>query len=241
MDSHVIEFLPAYALDCLSEAEARSVADHLATCESCRAELEAYRATVARLALAVPQIEPPAKLKGRLLKQIRAPRGGQAKVAPRLSGWERFLDNAPRLTPAWGLASLALILVLAVGNLLLWQRLDRFRGMSDAQPMRIVALKGSENTPEASGLIVISHDGKYGTLVVGDLPSLDAGRQYQLWLMKGGKRDSGAIFSVDTDGYISLEVHAPEPLGNYSAFDITIEPKGGSSHPTGASVLSGEP
>ena len=48
---HVYELLPAYALHCLDAEEASRVAEHLASCAECRAELLAYQTVAGRLAL----------------------------------------------------------------------------------------------------------------------------------------------------------------------------------------------
>jgi len=106
--------------------------------------------------------------------------------------------------------------------------------------MQIVTLLGTEIEPQASGLIVISRDGRHGTLVVDDLPALDETREYQLWLIRDGQRISGGVFSVSTDGYANQWIGAPEPLTAYSSFGVTIEPTGGSPGPTGEKVLGGE-
>jgi anti-sigma-K factor RskA len=103
--------------------------------------------------------------------------------------------------------------------------------------MRVVALAGTEAAPAATGTIVISGDGEYGTLVVDGLPPLDAARQYQLWLIEDGQRTSGGVFSVSSEGYGAMEIASPEPLSRYSAFGITVEPAGGSPGPTGDKVL----
>jgi anti-sigma-K factor RskA len=105
--------------------------------------------------------------------------------------------------------------------------------------MRTVALNGTEVVPNASGLIVISLDGEHGTLVVDGLPPLDGSHQYQLWLIDDGQRQSGGVFSVDQEGYGALWVSSPEPLSDYSAVGITIEPAGGSPGPTGDKVMGG--
>jgi anti-sigma-K factor RskA len=141
--------------------------------------------------------------------------------------------------PAWGVASLALILALAVSNVLLWRQVNRPGIASNAQAMRSLALAGTASAPTAGGIVVISMDGEYGTLVVDNLPTLDKTQQYQLWLTQDGTRTSGAVFSVGRDGYISVPILAPEPLTHYSSFGVTVEPSGGSPHPTGAKVLGG--
>ena len=98
-------------------------------------------------------------------------------------------------------------------------------------------LAGSEVAPEASGIIYNSADGRNGTVIVDRLPQLGPDQQYQLWLIQHGQRTSGAVFSVDADGYRGLQIASPIPLQDYSAFGITIEPAGGSPSPTGQRVL----
>jgi anti-sigma-K factor RskA len=235
---HVFDLLPAYTLDCLDEGELVQVSEHLAVCAECRAELRSYQAVADQLALAVPQAAPPTRLKRRLMDRIQPShptRGSQ----PGSSWWQRWTNLMRRATPVWGLVSLFLILVLAVGNLLLWQRVNQVETATHAQAMRAVTLNGTQAAPGATGLIIISLDGRHGTLVVDDLPTLDPERQYQLWLIQDGQRTSGAVFSVSRDGYGSVWVSSPQPLSSYSAFGITIEPAGGSPGPTGDKVLGG--
>lgn len=235
---HVIDLLPAYALDCLDEEDLVRVSEHLAVCAECRAELRSYQAVTDQLALAVPDADPPTHLKRRLMDHIQ-PTRPKAFSHPRSSWWQRWTEFMQRTTPVWGLASLFLILMLAVGNLLLWQRINQAETPTQAQAMRTVTLAGTQAAPGATGLIIISLDGRHGTLVVDDLPPLDPEQQYQLWLVQDGQRTSGAVFSVSRDGYGSVWVSSPQPLSSYSAFGITIEPAGGSPGPTGDKVLGG--
>jgi anti-sigma-K factor RskA len=210
------------------------VSEHLAACPACREELRQYQAVVDQLALATPLAEPPAALKDKLMGQV------QRRVQPvegKLSFWQRLVALFGRTAPAWGLASFALVLVLAASNLLLWRQLGQ---ISTAQPeMRVIKLSSTNAVAPANGLIVISTDGNHGTLVVDELPVLPDTQEYQLWLIRDGKRTSGGIFSVSRDGYGSLWVHSPEPLASYSSFGITVEPAGGSPAPSGSKVLGG--
>lgn len=235
-EGHVYELLPGYALGCLDASEARQVSEHLRRCEHCRAELQRYAWVVDELPLALEMSEPPADLKTRIL--TRAGRPAQASQ-PKPSGWDRFRQAVLRSAPAWGLASLALVLVLAVSNLVLWQRLGQSES-AGLQAMRAVALAGTDITPQASGRVVISRDGEYGVLVVDGLPRLDEARQYQLWLIQDGQRTSGGVFSVNRAGYGWLYIKSPDPLASYQAVGITIEPAGGSPGPTGDKVLGGD-
>jgi anti-sigma-K factor RskA len=234
----VIELLPAYALGSLEEGEAVRVAEHLDACPGCRAELLSYQMVADRLALAAPDAVPPARLKQQILEQLQAPRQEPA-TEPHRSWWQRMVDLFQRTGPAWGLASLALVVLLVLSNLWWWQRADREGPTVTAGGMRVVAMVGTDAAPAAVGTLVISGDGEYGTLVVDGLPSLEADHQYQLWLIRDGQRTSGGIFSVNPEGYGALWISSPEPLSSYPAFGITIEPEGGSPGPTGDKVLGG--
>ena len=239
MNTHVIELLPAYTIDCLDEEDMLLVTEHLAVCAACRAELISYQGVADRLAMAVPCSEPPADLRRRLMARAQ-PARPQVISQPRLAWWQQLGHSLRALQhPAWGVASLALILALTVSNVLLWQQVNRPGIASNGQGMRSLALAGTASAPTASGIVVISTGGEYGTLVVDSLPPLDKTQQYQLWLIQGGQRTSGAVFSVSQDGYGSAPILAPEPLTHYSSFGITVEPSGGSPHPTGAKVLGG--
>ena len=57
------------------------------------------------------------------------------------------------------------------------------------------------------GTMIMDQKGDYGTLVVDKLAVLDSNQQYQVWLIKDGQRISGGVFSVNHDGYASLEIH----------------------------------
>lgn len=234
--THVMDFLPAYALDCLDQDEFVQVSEHLAVCAECRAELDTYQAVADQMALAVSEADPSANLKARLMDRVQPMRPVTSRQ-PQTSWWGQLWKLMQRATPAWSLATLALILALVLSNLWLWQQVSRPRGISQPEVFQTIPLSGTEITPLASGILVVSLDGEHGTLVVDGLPPLGEEQQYQLWLIQDGQRISGGVFSVSEEGYGSLWVSSPRPLSSYSAFGITIEPAGGSPGPTGDRVL----
>lgn len=232
---HVYDLLGAYALGCLEGEEQSLVETHLLTCSTCQMELEAYRSVVADLPLAVIQRDPPPELKARLLDRVSKRRQPVRPVDKRpwwLVSWEALRLN----TPAWGFASLVVMMVLGLGNLLLWIQLSEAREVTVGELPRLV-LTATDASPGAVGVLVLSQNGEYGTLVVDGLPELSPAEQYQLWLIRDGQRTSGGVFSVDDEGYGSLVVESPEALLSYSAFGVTVEPAGGSPGPTGSKVL----
>jgi anti-sigma-K factor RskA len=234
-EEHVIDLLPAYVLDILTGAEKNQVVEHLAGCQKCLAELRTYQLAKDELAFASKLFSPRPQVKTGLIRKVRFLQK-QAAASSRNSPWRRGIDLFIRSLPVWGLA---LIVVLALVNWVLWTQLHKVN-LSNPTPLRVVALASTENAPGAIGSLVMSQNGEYGTLIVDKLDDLDTDHQYQLWLIKDGQRSSGGVFSVNPDGYASLVIYGPQPLNNYQAVGITIEPAGGSPQPTGMKVLGGE-
>jgi anti-sigma-K factor RskA len=235
--SHVIDLIPGYALGCLNEEEELQVTEHLAGCASCRIELDAYRRIVDELHEAAPAAEPPPDLKQKILMGVQ-PKHVPEQPEAGMPVWQRLWNRLQSGAPVWAYASFVLIIILAASNLWMLQRVNRLEATGQAD-FRVVNLTGTDKAPKATGLLVLSHDGNMGTLVVDSLPLLDTAHQYQLWLIKDGKRTSGGVFSVTQDGYGALAINSSQPLKDFPAFGITIEPTGGSPGPTGAKVMGG--
>ncbi len=229
MDRHFLELIPGYALDALDEDDMMMVAEHLARCETCQAELRAYQAVADQLALAAAQAQPGPQVKEGLMKRVQEGAKPAAKPAP--AGRRGWLGRFN--WPAFAGALIMGVVLLATGAWL-WQ------STHPAQPaLRVINFASTEYAPGATGVLVMSDSGEYGTLVVDHLPDLPVNQQYQLWLIQDGKRTSGGVFSVSDGGYASLGIAAPQPLIQYSSFGITVEPQGGSPGPTGKKVLGG--
>lgn len=232
-ESHVIDDIPAYVLGALNAEKLHQVDVHIAGCSECRNEMATYQTVAGNLSYLLPQREVPPGLRSSILQKVSHMENEKPlSIKERVSRWLR-----PLASPFWGGISLVLILILAVGNVFFFQqsRLTK-ETPSDFQ---IITMAGQKNAPAASGVIVMSGDGNFGTLVVDNLPVLDSTKQYQLWLIKEGKRISGGVFSVMDTGYGVLVVKSPQSLSMYDTFGVTIEPAGGSIGPTGDKVLGG--
>jgi anti-sigma-K factor RskA len=232
VEVHVIELLPAFVLDALTDAETGQVAEHLAGCQTCQAELARLQLVADDLPLALTQTTPPPRVKDALMRAIRTP---QQRVdhttQPTL--WRQLVGLIRQPLPALGVA---LIMLMAIGNLILWRQLS-LTGQQTNSSMRIVALANTQDAPGAAGTLIMDQKGDFGTLVVDNLAMLASSQQYQVWLIKDGERISGGVFSVNPEGYASQEIIASIPLVQYDSIGITIEPYGGSPGPTGAKVL----
>lgn len=259
-EAHVFDLLPGYALEILDEADLLSVARHLPHCPACRSELETYFQTMDLLAQAAPPRIPPAGLRDKVLQRVTAFNNAVTDAAPvtavpapaasvsasdRPDGkaprpdWRARLRElfAPRLGLALSVLALLLIVFLAFSSLMLWQRVGQLQASLPASDVHFIALRGTSDAPLAQGYLLAFKGDIYGTLTVENAPALEAGRQYQIWLVRDGQRSSGGVFSVNSDGYGTLMITADRPLDTFQSFGITIEPTGGSPGPTGKKVL----
>lgn len=246
----VYELIPVYALGALEEDEAQAVEAHLRECTACRAELAVYEDVADQLALAVPGAEPPPGLREELLARVERPFLGRTATAdvpaPALAPaetrpglWQRLNDFFRKLAPVWVPVSLVLIMLLGGSNVLLWQQVRESSTMPSGEPVSIY-LRGTDAAPEAVGYVIFDRGSDTALLVSYHLPELEAGRQYQLWLVRNGERDSGGVFSTGMYGNAVMHITAPRPLHDYNWFGVTVEPAGGSPNPTGERVLGSE-
>jgi hypothetical protein len=234
------EMLGLHALDALGAHDAALLRDHLAACESCRAEVAALRETAAELAHATLPVEPSREVTRRILNVAR------------VSLVTRSPARRPRrfLPAATGIAAAAVIAVMAVSQLSLYRRLDRAdhmlsqgRALLDflASPdVTTVPLVATELAPRARAVVAYSRRSGRVMLLAFALPAPPAGEAYQLWRIAAGVRP-GFVFSTDVRGGTFLDTRwSPEP-DETPLFGITLEPSGGVPEPTGRLLLLGPP
>ena len=73
------ESLPAFALGALDADERQAVAAHVATCDSCTAELAELERVVMGIGLEAAPVTPPASLKARVLDRVKSEQKREAK------------------------------------------------------------------------------------------------------------------------------------------------------------------
>jgi anti-sigma-K factor RskA len=233
------EWVAAYVLGSLDADEREVFERHLSTCQSCQAELRAYQSVMDELALAVSQVEPPARLR-RAILQKTAPVPLQPQQPVRrssVSAWIGQLFQVHRT--AWAIASLVIILALVFTNIFMVVQYNQ-RQQAEVTPFHTVILHDATNPLGGlKAMLVISDDGQFGTLISDNLQVLTAQNNYQLWLIKDGTRTSGGVFTVNDAGYGWLKITSKTSLLDYQSFGVTVEPAGGSMAPTGLKVLGG--
>jgi anti-sigma-K factor RskA len=250
------ELIPAYALGATDPAETRQIEAHLAGCASCHALLADYQRLDDALLWAAPPMPAPPHLAEQLRREIAtvpqpASADPQINAARRAAptpraAQPRFAWLAGLRLPALGAMAAALVLLVAT-NVYWYNRNTAAEGQVAAQATAIAALaeaptvtlKGDATAPNARGVLYFHNTGDIAVLHTYEMPALAPGKAYQLWLIRGGQRDSGGIFRVNDEGEGILLIHAPRPLTEYQGVGITVEPLAGSPAPTTPRVIGG--
>ena len=252
-----------YALGALSEAERRAFEAHVETCPECAEEARGFAAVASGLAAAVPQVDPPAALRDRVLRAAIAgsPRATGGEAPRSTLGVFRFLSVAAALVAlALGLYAISLqqrIRVLEeelrlasargadvqqqlVRYRVAFDRASEIRAILAAPDMRRIDLAGQKAAPGASGRAFWSP--AHGLVVAFDsLPPTAADRVYQLWVIPpgaGAAPISAALLELQPDGR-AIALGAPASAARVGTVAVTLEPAGGVPAPTGDMIVVG--
>ncbi|MFY9663166.1 MAG: anti-sigma factor [Candidatus Cybelea sp.] len=228
MTSHdeMLDNVAAYALGLLPASEAAAVADHLKTCESCRAEYDFLRPAVTALAYSAEACNDATSgaavvsplLKARVMKRVRADAARRAPLA-----W-----------PAYAVAAACLAIAILTGliDISLNDQLEHERAQNAAQVQTIADLTApdSQRYRFAGGEILTHGDRLY--IAMHDLPAVPAGHVYQAWtIAKGANGVAPSITFEPAAGGVAV-VRLPEAATTIAAVALSVEPEGGSKQPT---------
>jgi anti-sigma-K factor RskA len=222
-EGHYRDELAAYALDALHEDEAAALRRHLDGCEKCREHLRWLRPAVDLLPRTVPQVEPPPRLRKRLMATVRS-ESREAARADSVAGWRDW--GAFLLRPATAVAAGVLLVAGALGGYLLHQPTGDRTSVVPVQANKDLA-------PVASGTLE-RQDGS-AILHVEGMPALAGDRVYETWVKRGGEVEPSSLFTLRRNR--SGDAAIPGPLEGADAVLVTAEPRGGSSQPTSRPVL----
>ncbi len=241
------ELIPAYAIGATDPEETARVEAHLRECAACRALVEEYARLADGLLYTIPLVTAPATVEERLMAQLPPLRSSSRPMLEAGETQQRARSHflLPRLR-TWATAAAIILLLLANGFWL--ARVQQVEQKTSLQATALaylvdgekVPLSGDAPAPSARGVIVIRPDSNIAILHLDHLPPLPEGKAYQVWLIRDGQRDSGAVFRGHGEKEITLIIQAPRPLKEYQAIGITIEPEGGSPGPTGPRVIKGQ-
>lgn len=253
------EDLALYALDALTGEGRATLEKHLATCPSCRRELEQLRGDGAMLALSTVGPRPPQRARQRLLDAVAK------ESAPSQSTRQDVAAPvfAPR-KPWWGWLGWAATAAVMVFAASLWKEniahregfisasaaamrssreLDDLRRVAapliapDAQRITLVSVK---TPPQPQGKAFYLRNRSSLLFVANNMPPLPPQKAYELWLIpvQGAPIPAG-VFKPDAHGSATV-VNPPLPAGTEAkAFAITVENEAGATSPTMPIVMMG--
>jgi anti-sigma-K factor RskA len=220
--------LAAYALGALADRQADELRRHLEECEACRVHLRWLRPAVDLLPRSVQQLEPPRRLRKRLMTTVRAEAGEASRTrleTPESSRWRGW--GAMLWRPATAVAAGVLIVAGAAGGYLLHEP-----GESSSE----VVARPSSVAPTVTGTLE-RQDGS-AILTMTRLPALPAKDVYEVWVKRGDSLEPSSLFVPRRDR--TAEAAVPGPLDDADAVLVTREPRGGSPRPTSPPLLRAE-
>jgi hypothetical protein len=257
------EDLALYALHALTGEERASLESHLASCTSCRVELEQLRGDGALLALSTMGAKPPARARQRLLDAVAK----EAAALPSSQTTSRA-PNMPETGPprrswwgALGWAATAAVLVFAASlwkensalksDLISWRQVASQRELElesvqkvasaitdpEVQHFTLVAVK---TPPQPQGKAFYLRNRSNLVFVANNMPALPPQKAYELWLIPAqGAPIPACVFKPDAHGSATV-VNPPLPSGmEAKAFAITVENESGATSPTMPIMMMG--
>jgi anti-sigma-K factor RskA len=258
-----------YVLGALDEVTRGRVAAHLSSCQACAADFRQVAQVLDGIGRSVPDVAPPASLRERIAgipgraPQIPA-RAGAGRVpsaairtAPRGAPWfaaiAASLVAAVAMWQAFGARAeiqrlrreLAQMQVMVgegqVARASLQEQVDEFTrlaGVLRASDVVTYSLAGSGTAASAKARAYVTHKNGMAFYAEG-LPSLPAGKVYQLWVIVGSTPVSAGTFSPDANGRVQTVVATPDIAALPGIVAVTLEPAGGLPKPSTDPILVG--
>lgn len=243
------DLLGAFALGAIDAEEAAIVRAHLATCAECQAEIAGLWAAVDRLPDLIEPMDPPPALRDKIAAAIMAESASalpEASVVPTPVAIQPTTTMPPvvsiaepiqkpasfwsRATP-W-VAAAAILLLLSAG-LLVWNLRLR-EEITNAPITETIALAPTDAAPNARGEVTYIPDDDLFIVNVRDLPPLDPGQVYEVWLIGEDGPDPAGVFDQPTDQHAIVA-----DRDKYNTLAITNEPGPmGTAAPTGEIVAT---
>ena len=224
----------AFEADMEADAELRALVDEL-------------REAAAALAHAAPPVLLPPALRERVLAGVR----GEAKAAP-----VQGSQPVRRAAPVLGFLPWAVAASLTITTGALWYERDELskqvsdlRGEAlalrtrDALAKVKIATLAAQNEAYAKGVAVVVWDAErqQGIVKLANIPSIAAGKDYQLWIIdpKYPQPVSAGVVPVGADGIARVAFTPEHLIRSAEKFAISIERAGGAPEPGGPIVLLG--
>ena len=214
--------LTAFLLGGLDPEEAEETRRHLASCHSCRNELEGLQKVNRALAAAPPPVDPPAYLKDEILTRLRAEKESQSE--PEMPSWSEGRSKSPGARRFYLLPGVAAAAVAVVA-------LGIFFGLSRAEaPVTTVALVPTpQEAPGLEGYWGVAEirpqpsDNQQVELRLNNFDEPEPDKYYELWFVSGNRRISAGSFTSVGRGETRVWLNAPPEARSFDTILITEE------------------
>ena len=227
----------------LTDAERDRFELHLHKCQPCANEVRGFRETTTRLALAVAET-PPAGMRERVLAAVATTRQLPPEVPEAASRRSRSSRSAgrgwyPRLATAVAAAALAAAVALGITQATTQHQLHQAQAQNQAMASVLAApdaqLASRSTLAGGVATVVVSRSRHALVITTSGLPALTGGKVYELWYMAPGNVRPAGLLPAPAHGETAPLLAADITRGDKVA--ITVEPAGGTSHPTTRPIL----
>ena len=238
MNCHDIqETLELYALGIAEPSDKSEIERHLsAGCTACEEQLQAARATNAMFLSQAESHNPPARLKGRIMASVGVQKSSWgwlgALATAAMMGVALWLGNQER-TRTNELADARLLIQQAESQR---DRLSLAIAMLNQPETQQVSFGKNLPQPPRGNVFV---NPKLGVLLVAsNLPKIDVGKTFEMWVIpKGSAPRPAGLFQSTGDGTAVHFLAGPVDPSMLGAVAISVEPVAGSAAPTTTPIV----
>jgi anti-sigma-K factor RskA len=224
------ELKDAFVLGALPDEERREFEEYLAAHPEKQAEIDELGAVAGLLALYPQEKEPPPELRRSIMDTVEAER----PLTESRSGLARMREFPGARTLALGAAALLLIGLFS-WNMLLQGEVQDLRSQAQRrQESRLVTLEGSGAAQRARVVLMIFDEDR-AVLMAEDMPAVPEDRTCQIWVTDNDVPKPGGHFEPKDD---PVAIVIETPLDGADSISVSVEPEGGSTHPTTDPLLS---
>jgi anti-sigma-K factor RskA len=230
-----------YALDALTGLELDQFEHHLHHCPPCENEVRGFRETATRLAQAVGAT-PPAALRERVLAAASVTRqlSPEVRPAPRAPMYPARGPWLPRLAVAVAAVAVAAAVALGVVQSSTQRQLSQAQAANRSVAAVLAAPDARlvvRRTTEGGRATVVASQSRHALIIsTAGLPALSGGKVYELWFVAGQTARRAGLLPAPTAGRTAPLLASGLEPGD--AVALTVEPAGGTSHPTTTPIVS---
>lgn len=242
-----------YVLGLTTPEETQEVERYAHAFPEIKEEINALRRSIEQYA-AQYAVPPPAHLKGKILSEIASSKSTSGKK----------VDLMPAVLKRARVQFVALLLV-AVGAIV-WLLYKQSQLQNEYQQLssefsalrtqceslqqqheatqqvvafvqgsatQVIHLQGTALSPDAHAIVYWNEKTQIAYLSIDKMPPLPPGKQYQIWADVEGEMIHSGLLVADTETWQPIKV-----IEKAESLNITIEPEGGSEHPTVAMLVA---